>query len=89
MKGTINLTKIKKKGRAMRILMLSFVVLILLNLAGWSIYLAIHESATVALAHFGIVDYIIVNILIAAMCILIAMLISGKPLKKTVKEVID
>jgi len=83
------INKIKKQATAMKVMILGFAVLILLNLAGWSIYLALHEFASVTLEKLGVVNYIVVNIIIAVSCVAVAVVISKKPLGKAIKEVLD
>ena len=81
----------KNKTKLVRwAVLLGLLSLLLVNLAGWSLYSAVHDILSLSLAnYFGVGNDILQNLLIVAICIVLVVLISGIKLNKAIREMLD
>ena len=80
----------KNKTKLVRwAVLLGFLSLLLINLAGWSLYSAVHDILSLSLSNFGVGNDILQNLLIVGICIVLVVLISGIKLNKAIKEILD
>jgi hypothetical protein len=75
---------------AVSTVIIGVIVIFLINLAGWSLYMAIHDAAINFLGGFlGLSDQIILNLLIVAIALAIVIILTRMKLRKAIKDIVS